>query len=342
MSWTPEAQHRQKAVGHIEGHISGYDWRQNFVKYRPDGEFYIYCDTNASYASIHQYLEDAMGMPAVVANGNVASRADAGACLAISYEAREKGIRRGASLRMAMSLLKDLRVFESCLPLYELYAEIYDNVLEWIVCRKDFYRGSCDEVAIRFKGGKYPWKGFQHAIRSCLDYARSQVAIPLKINIESAQEAHILSQSIHYQNIYAVCYLARDLIQQVLGLPISISVAPSLALAKTLIELAKPRILKGHRAYKTFHAAIAFPHTADEANSFLRGTPLQELCGIKEIGERLAEYGVKHVSDVQDFYDINQLQQLSRNKHLGTVVWYMCHGRDDVLSGYLSAIRDRK
>lgn len=317
-----------------------FNWRDSFVSYDEASVFYIYCDTNASYASIHQYLEDGMDKACVVANGNTK---DAGACLAISYEARAKGIGRGASLQKALGIHKDILVYESCLPLYELYADLYDQILSWIVPREMFYRGSCDEVVISYKYKDYPYRKFWTAVHSTLSFISEQLGKDdLRINISAEQEADILEKPSSVQAMYAICYLVRDCIKQLLGLPISIAVAPSICLGKALIERSKPQIVNGKKVYRTFHEAIAFPYDREEANGIYRPMSLRDLCGVQTIARRLEEYGLSQVKSIQDYCDLEQSIRLSKNLHLGKVVWYMCHGRDDVLSGYLSAIRDRK
>jgi len=317
-------------------------WRDNFIKYRKESDFYIYCDTNASYCSVHQYLENGMNKPAVVSNGNVGERADAGSCLAISYEARSEGVKRGASLRKARGLVKDLVVYESCLPLYELYADLYDLVLEWIVPKEMCYRGSCDEVVIHYQYRKYPYRKFWTAVKETLGFITEQIKEEIKIEISAIQEEHILSCSPKQQAIYALCYLIRDVMKKIIGLPISISVAPSISLGKSLIEVSKPEFIVGVKKYKTFHDAISFPLDADEANREFKNFELRELCGISKIATRLARNGLIYVKDIQQRCSLEQAILLSKNVHQGRVVWYMSHGRDDVLSGYLSAIRDRK
>jgi nucleotidyltransferase/DNA polymerase involved in DNA repair len=318
------------------------DWREHFIKYNKDCDFYIYCDTNASYCSIHQYLEGGLNKPAVVANGNIGERGDAGSCLAISYEARNEGVKRGASLRKARTLVKNLVVYESCLPLYELYADLYDLVLE-LVCPKDMcYRGSCDEVVIRYQYGQYPYRKFWTAVERTLAYIKEQLKEELCIDITPEQEKHVLSCSPKFQSIYAICYLIRDVVKKIIGLPVSIAVAPSISLSKSLIEISKPSLTEGHKVYSTFHDAICFPHSAMEANCLFKHFELIELCGIRKIATRLARSGIVRVNDVQQRCSLEQAVLLSKNVHLGKVVWYMAHGRDDVLSGYLAAIRDRK
>ena len=61
------------------------------------------------------------------------------------------------------------------------------------------------------------------------------------------------------QVILGLGYLLRETFFQILGLPISIGIAPSICLAKALIDAAKPQWVSGHRIYKTTHEAIAFP-----------------------------------------------------------------------------------
>lgn len=312
---------------------------EHFVKYGDGSDFYIYCDTNASYASIHQYLEDGFGKKCVVANGN---SKDAGACLAVSYEAKAIGIKRGLSLMRAKGLCDQLTVYESCLPLYELYADLFDLVLEWIVPKRSFYRGSCDEVAIRYRYKDYPYRRFASAVSFTLKFIKERTGKSVVLDIDRDQKAEILSLPAKYQAIYAICYLTRDCIRQLIGLPISIAVAPSLALGKTLIDFAKPEFIRGERVYRTFHKAIMFPQSREEANRVFRSCRLRDLCGIHTIAKRLESHGIRTVGDVQDQCDLQRTIQLSRNLHLGKVVWHMCHGRDEVLSGYLSNMRDRK
>ena len=331
-----------RGVGQNVGQVPQFDWRDHFIRYREDRDFYIYCDTNASYASIHQFLEDAIGQPVVVANGNAGDRADAGACLAISYEARARGISRGMSLRAAKKICPGLRVFESCLPLYEFYAEIFDHVLAWIVHPEDAYRGSCDEVAIRVRAGRYPWKSFAETIAAGCSAVSSATKTNFSIDISTEQLQEIKAMIPFYQVLIAIAYLCRDMLRGVIGIPISIGIAPSIALAKTLLEYAKPIVSGGVKHYQTFHDAICFPLSAHESAELLRPMKVKKLCGVQEIADRLEGYGIRRIGDVQDLCDIPRLYLMTKNKHLSHVVWYMCHGRDDILSGYLAAIRDRK
>lgn len=316
------------------------DWRENFVAYGMEERCYIYCDTNASYASIHQHLEDGKGKPCVVANGNVSGPADAGSCLAISYEARERGVGRGASLLKAKGKVDDLVIYESCLPLYEIYGDLADAVLDWIVPANMVTRGSCDEVVVDFQWRRYPHRHFQTCVEATLDWVAQQWGSEVKLNLDRERRTHLLSLPRFEQTVYAICYLMRDLLFEVLGLPVSISVAPSISLAKALVDLAKPRLVGGRRVYRTFHDAIAFPRTAQEANAFLRRLEVEQLCGVQTIARRLATHGVHRVADVQDHCGLDRTIRLARNLHLGKVVWYACHGRDEVLPGYLAAIRE--
>jgi|SaaInlStandDraft_1057018.scaffolds.fasta_scaffold10366_5 nucleotidyltransferase/DNA polymerase involved in DNA repair len=317
-----------------------YRWEENFVGYGKMEVMFIYCDTNASYASIHQYLEEGQGKPCVVANGNVWGEADAGSCLAISYEARAAGVKRGASLLGAKSAVKDLVVYESCLPLYELYGELYDRVLEWIVPRNICVRGSCDEVVVRVEREKFPIKDFEVTCERTLSYIRDEASVEFPLRIEPDQRKAIEGLGVWEQTIYALCYLIRDAVSHVLGLPISIGVAPSVALGKALVDRAKPiAIHRDKRTYLTEHDGIFFPREAKEANAFLRGMPLSGLCGIQVIAGRLRDHGIGRVGDLQDTFGLDETIRLSRNKHLGEVLWYSCHGRDDVLPGYLQTIR---
>jgi hypothetical protein len=315
-----------------------HNWRDNFIQYRDDSQYYIYCDVNASYASVHQFLEDGFGKPCIVANGNLEN---AGASLAISYEARGK-ISRGASLKKAKAACKGLIIYESCLPLYELYAEICDYILEFIIPKSSFYRGSCDEVIIKYEAKNYPYKKFWSAIRSTLDFIKEKTKQEIHININKEQEAEILSLPSRYQAIYAIAYLIRDCFKKILGLPISIAIAPSICLSKSLVDIAKPKIVNGKRAYHTFHDAICFPHSREKANQIYRCYQLSDLCGLQTIARRLEGNSIKTVSHVQDYYDLESTILLAKNKHLGKVAWFMAHGRDDVLSGYLTAIKERK
>jgi nucleotidyltransferase/DNA polymerase involved in DNA repair len=317
-----------------------YRWQENFVRYGELGVMFIYCDTNASYASIHQYLEDGQGKPCVVANGNVWGEANSGSCLAISYEARAAGVKRGACLIQAKQSVKDLVVYESCLPLYELYAELYDTVLEWIVPRSTCVRGSCDEVVVKVERNHFPVKGFEETCERTLEFIADETAVEVPLRIEEHQRELIKSLGVWEQTIYALCYLIRDAVDHVLGLPISIGVAPSIALGKALVDRAKPvSIHDGKRSYLTDHDGIFFPQRAEEANSFLRSMPLGGLCGIKVIAGRLRDHGIGRVGDLQDTFGLDETIRLSRNKHLGKVLWYSAHGRDDVLPGYLQNVR---
>lgn len=316
-----------------------FNWKDSFISFDEWSNFYIYCDTNASYASIHQFLENGFGKPCVVANGN---QKDAGACLAISYEARTKGIKRGASLHQALSICKDLTVYESCLPLYELYADLYDLVLECIVPKEFFYRGSCDEVVLYVDWRRYPYQNFWSAVEYTLDYIKEKLDVSMSLRIKPEQEKDILSLSKNFQILFALSYLIRDCMLHIIGLPISISIAPSICLGKALIDHSKPTFYKGKRLYRTEHDAIAFFPTVDSLNQHYRQYLLKDLCGVHEIAKRFADHRIFTVSDIQDSCDIERSILFSKNVHLGKVVWYMCHGRDDILSGYLSAIRDRK
>lgn len=315
-----------------------FNWKENFVNYQRN-EFYIYCDTNASYASVHQYLENKIGVPSAVANGNTF---DAGACLAISYEARSKGIQRGVSLKKAKSILPSLHIFESCLPLYEFYSEIFDQVLEWIIAPGDYYRGSCDEVIIKYNKDKYPCIGFNKKIIRTLNFIKSKNGYDINIKISNDQKINILKHSEYAQDLYATCYLLRDTIRQIIGLPISIAVAPSISLAKQLINEAKPSFSKNRKYYKTFHDAIAFPQTQEEANKILRKVELKDLCGIHTIAKRLEKSSIYTVADVQDYCDIDRLFRVGKNKFSAKSIWYLSHGLDHILPGYLATIRDRK
>lgn len=317
-------------------------WRENFVSYANLENCYIYCDTNASYASIHQYLEDGQGQPCVVANGSLREEGDAGACLAISYEARARGIGRGCSLRKAKGMFSNLVVYESCLPLYELYADLYDMVLEWIVPRSMCYRGSCDEVIVHFNAKKLPYGSFTSATQRVHNFIREREGQKLQLRIEPEQRQDIEDSPLLFQSIYAICYLIRDAIKQFLGLPISIAVAPSVSLAKALVDQAKPIVVGGRWSYHTLHDAIAFPKSAEEANHFLRRVQLRDLCGVRTIAKRLEDQGLSLVGEVQDHSGLDRTLRLARNPHLGKVLWYSCHGRDDVLPGYLAAIRERR
>lgn len=317
-----------------------YRWQENFVRYGQMGVMFIYCDTNASYASIHQYLEDGQGKPCVVANGNVWGAADSGSCLAISYEARAAGVKRGSSLLGAKAIVKDLVIYESCLPLYELYADLYDTVLEWIVPSDACVRGSCDEVVVRMDRAHFPVKGFAETCERTLEYIHDETLLDIPLNIEDHQREAIESLDVWEQTLYALCYLIRDAVLHVLGLPISIGVAPSVALGKALVDRAKPVAIRGgKRVYLTEHEGIFFPSGPEAANAFLRGMPLGGLCGIQVVASRLRDHGIGRVGELQDTFGLDETIRLARNKHLGKVLWYSCHGRDDVLPGYLQNIR---
>ena len=320
------------------------NWKENFVSYEGLAEVcYIYCDTNASYASIHQHLQHGFGKPCVVANGNVSLGGNAGACLAISYEARNRGLRRGSSLIKAKSLIHNLTVYESCLPLYEMYSDLYDKVLEWIIPKSFWYRGSCDEVVIKFSPKAYPFRCPRAAFQETVRFIKEKCGVTVPLHINEEQRAHAKSLSVPLSMTLALCYLIRDTLKALLGLPISIAVAPSICLAKALIDQAKPVWSHGGRHYSTIHDAISFPLTADEANAYFKKMPLVDLCGVRTVARRMAETsGIRRVSDVQSQCGLDRTIRLAQNKHLGEVIWYNCHGRDDVLGGYLSAIRDRR
>jgi nucleotidyltransferase/DNA polymerase involved in DNA repair len=278
-----------------------------------------------------------------VANGDAGTGGHAGACLAISYEARGKGIGRGASVREARSKCRDLVIYESCLPLYDMYAELYDKVLEWIVPKEWCYRGSCDEVIIHFSQKRYPFKKPSTIFKETLRFIHEQcgIWIPIRITPTQKKNAHELPSP--YNTMLAVSYLIRDAIWFILGLPISISIAPSISLGKTLIDEAKPKWLNGSRSYSTIHDAISFPLSPDQANHTLRAMPIKDLCGVRKVAKRLDEHhAIRKVSQIQDHCSLERTIRLASNKHLGEVIWYACHGRDDILPAYLSAIRDKK
>ena len=318
-----------------------YNWQENYVSYDSleKGEVYLFCDTNASYASIHQYLEGDVGKPCVVANGNSTT---AGSCLAISYEARGLGLMRGSSLVQAKKMCRGLVVYESCLPLYEIYSDLYDMVLEWIVPKSFCYRGSCDEVIIEYEANKFPFRSFQDVIKSGTRYIKEMSGLDVEVRVTKDQMVDILKRSRVIQVIYGVAYLIRDSLKKIIGLPISMGVAPSVSLSKALIDHAKPKIIGGKRIYKTLHDAIFFPQSPEEANKVLRKRPLGDICGVKKVAKRMMENGIYHVSQVQDQCGLDRAIRLAQNKHLGEVLWYSAHGRDDVLPAYLSAIKYRK
>ena len=56
----------------------------------------------------------------------------------------------------------------------------------------------------------------------------------------------------------------------------------------------------------------------------------------------MIDKGFRTAGQIQDFCGLGDTIKLAHNKHFGEVLWYSVHGRDDVLPGYLSAIRDRK
>lgn len=320
-----------------------YRWQENFVSFKSlEERGYIYCDTNASFVSIHQYLEDGQGQPSVVANGNVSEGADAGACLAISYEARSRGIRRGASLIQAKKMIRDLIVYESCLPLYDIYAQLYDTILDWIVPKAMCYRASCDEVVIAYEQKRLPYRDFRSMMQTVLPFVQDKCAIDVQMPMDEALLLHIESLSGAYQVIFGVCYLMRNLLYQILGLPLSIGVAPSICLSKALIDQAKPKWINGQRSYGVQHEAIAFPLCREEANACLRKRALGDICGVKTVAQRMVDQGFRTVGDVQDYCGLDLTIQITQNKHLGKVLWYSCHGRDEFLPGYLDAIRNRK
>jgi nucleotidyltransferase/DNA polymerase involved in DNA repair len=322
-----------------------FRWEENFVSYRDlDDRCFIYCDTNASFVSIHQFLEGGVNKPCVVANGKVSEGGDAGACLAISYEARGRGLRRGASLMQAKKLIPTLVVYESCLPLYDIYAKLCDRVIEWIVPQELCYRGSCDEVVIVYERRKMPvYRDFSTMLKHVLDVVREQSGVDVYVHLEEEKLTKICAiKSSPRQIIFGICILLREMLYQILGLPISIGVAPSLSLAKALIDRAKPQWVSGKRVYQNFLEAIAFPQNREDANAFLRSRVLTDICGVKTVAKRVMDFGYGTVGSVQDQCGLDDIIQITRNKHLGKVLWYSCHGRDEFLPGYLANIRDRK
>ena len=93
-------------VSRVNMNSPRYRWQENFISYKGmEDRCFIYCDTNASFVSVHQYLEGGVNKPCVVANGNVSGSGDAGSCLAISYEARGRGLTRGSSLIHAKKII---------------------------------------------------------------------------------------------------------------------------------------------------------------------------------------------------------------------------------------------
>lgn len=318
------------------------NWKQEFIRYDERRSLFIYSDINASYCSVHQFLENGMGRPCVVANGNVAGKADAGSCIAISYEARSLGIRRGASLMEAKAAAKELVVYESCLPLYELFADLFDMVLEKVIPSSTFYRGSCDEIAVEFNQKKFYVRPFWKVVNATVSFISNELGHEVSLNIREDQVEWIESLPLWQQHVFAICYLIRDVIKKVLGVPLSLSVAPSISLCKALVDFAKPRIRHGQRYYDTDHDAICYPLTRNDANQLLRQVELKDLCGIQKIARRFHDVGIDTVAQFQDYVTLERSISISKNLHLGKVVWYMCHGRDDVLSGYLAGIRDRR
>ncbi|MBF0245673.1 MAG: hypothetical protein HQL31_10460 [Planctomycetes bacterium] len=313
--------------------------RTSFISYETD-TFYLMTDVNSSYCSIHQYLEQGQGRPAVVANGNTVN---AGSCLAVSLEAKAKGVRRGQSLMAARAIAPDLTIYESCLPLYEIYSELFDDLLHRaIVTPEDCYRASCDEVLVTLRRGRYAfWKSFSHVIRTCLDFLEGELHRRVHVHIEREQEEAILKLEPFLQGIFATAYLIREVMWQILGLPLSIGIGPSIFLAKTLVDEAKPYLEEGEKRYRTPHRAICFPLSLTEAQAYLRKRRLGELCGIKELARKLERSSIYTVADVQDHCDPERLQRLTGNPFSARMLWSLAHGRDDVLPGYLKAVRDR-
>ena len=163
------------------------------------------------------------------------------------------------------------------------------------------------------------------------------------ISITKHQRDHAKSLPPEASVILAICYLIRDTLKTLLGLPVSMAVAPSICLSKALIDQAKPIWTNGHRVYKTTHDAISFPFSAEEANAYFKNVLLVDLCGVKKVAQRIGESsGLRKVGDIQNQCGLDRTLRLAQNKHLGEVIWYNSHGRDDVLAGYLSAIRDRR
>ena len=165
----------------------------------------------------------------------------------------------------------------------------------------------------------------------------------MPLNISEHQRKAALLLEPQHALILAVCYLIRDVIRYVLGLPISLSVAPSIQLAKVLIDQAKPTWSNGTRVYQTLHDAISFPLNPEDSNTYLRKVQLKDLCGVRKVAKRISQNHCIHkVSQIQDHCGLDRVLRLAANKHLGEVIWYACHGRDDVLPAYLASIRDRK
>ncbi|MBF0245031.1 MAG: hypothetical protein HQL31_07135, partial [Planctomycetes bacterium] len=257
--------------------------------------------------------------------------------------AKTQGLRRGQSLMSAKKLIPDLVVYESCLPLYEIYGDIFDHLLHsFIVAPEDCYRASCDEVVVTLRKGKYAfWKSFSHVTRSALASVEEQLRRRLRVRITREQEEDIERLDAFRQGLYATAYLIREVMGRILGLPLSIGIGPSIFLAKTLIDEAKPYLDKGQRRHRTLHPGICFPQDAKEANRHLRNRRLADLCGVNQMAKKLARSSVYTVGDIQDHCTPERLGRLTGNPFFARMLWSMAHGRDDELPGYLKAIRDR-
>ncbi len=310
-----------------------------FARYDTD-QFYIMTDTDSSFCSIHQALEGDGGKPAVVANGNAI---DAGACLAISWEAKMHGVKRGLALTQAKLICPNLTVYTSCLPLYELYAKATDEVFSWILSPNDTYRASNDEVTISVHRNRYPyWHDFLQVLSLGESAIREHTHMDFKVHYRESQLPYIQSLSPFFQGLLASAHLLRQSAATLLGIPISVTIAPTISLAKSLMRCAKPSTLHGQKCWRTRFPGIAFPVNREDAIMALRPMKLTDLCGIGITGIRLNKYGIKTVQQVQDTLDPDSIRALVQNLHQAKVIWSLCHGRDDTLPGYLSAIRDRK
>lgn len=296
-------------------------------------------DTDSSFCSIHQALDGTRGLPAVVANGN---GKDAGACLAVSFEAKVLGVKRGSSLWAAKKICPDLIVYESCLPLYDEYAEIFDRMMAILLHPRDCFRASTDEVAIWIERDAYPmWKDFDTTLRLGQDNLRNE-GLQVRLSLDSRQRERARNMPFFEQGLFAFALLFRECADQLLGLPVSIALAPSLSLAKSLILFAKPVHRKDGKYWRVKEPGIAFPESREQARQALRKLELQDLCGLLTTARRLSAAGIRTVADVQDRCSPERLRQICRNVHQAKVAWHLCHGRDEVLPGYLAAVRDRK
>ena len=80
--------------------------------------------------------------------------------------------------------------------------------------------------------------------RLTYDFKRSGVSMHFHLDQEKIDAIELLKPST--QVVLGLCYLIRQTFYQLLGLPISIGVAPFISLAKALIDMAKPQWVSGH------------------------------------------------------------------------------------------------